>query len=432
MVPMPPIALWARHVWSDFPLQLQHGRCCRTPAQLKLLLELHYKVNPSVGSSYSDCWAKLKHWQQYDKTASIIACSNYAKREDFIRCGDSTFKCRDRLLCPRCCYRRSALPLLREFGDAFSADQQVWFIVISLSRDPVESHRLIYRDVAADELHEIRSRSLIQSCSRGDFGVEFDTFDDIKQCRLVWDFTTNAVREFTGDRRGDFFSGAVGGPELAVQFQPLRVLPHANYLVWSPDFSIEAAYKFRKYIRTRMRDCRPLQGGIYPSLACYRLPTADDLRHVVKYMVKPIALATAYTIAAELAKCEPAKMIDLNRQVNDFLSNLLFVFHRLNRVSRHVRCLFSNPGYIGRDTPWRSEQRRRDAERRLLQRDNGKIPGRSDFKRRHSKKSSVEKWEARIRPLMGRQAPPRHSQHYYWRRWNDPPPPPPPPSSRPT
>src|SRR5208283_629847 len=118
----------------------------------------------------------------YDATAGIICCSKYSRAEDFAHCGERSFNCGDTHLCPRCSYRRLARPLLDEFGNAFTADNEVWYIVLSLSSDPDETHRLIFRDLDGGDLQNLKHRNLAPSIGPDDYGVGFANHEDVMIC----------------------------------------------------------------------------------------------------------------------------------------------------------------------------------------------------------------------------------------------------------
>ena len=114
-----------QHNWASFETQFRHANCHHAAHQSDLVQELHRKFNPKIDSNYdARVWLSQKNWFSYDATATIIACSNYERRIDFVRCGYAfgarRFACKDRLLCPRCCHLRHALPLLEEFGDTIT------------------------------------------------------------------------------------------------------------------------------------------------------------------------------------------------------------------------------------------------------------------------------------------------------------------------
>ena len=410
-------------MWNDLDLHLMHATCCSTPGNVEFLQFANEKVTLPPGSSFSKYWPYQNQHHGYAALASIISCSTYAKKEDLIRCGYSSFRCQDTLLCPLCCYWRLSQRLLDEFGNAFTADREVFYIVLSLSADPDETQRLLFRDCSETDIHQIKAHGLTEPCSPAHYGVPFATSDDLLQSRLVWSFIAEAIAEFTGKGGGKCFHGLVGGPELAFRFSPLRVLPHANFLAWSPGFSADDARELRKSIRQRMRDCRRLKRGLYPAIACYRLGSADDLRAVAGYMCKPIDLASAYEAAADLADYAPAHMIALNAQTNTFLHRQPLVFHRLPRIVRYGACNASSRSYCGQVTEWRLKQRARNAERRRYREtlsDCFDQPGYRPYR------SVLEKWEAHAKHHLEREIFPRHSRFYYWNLKYETPPPPPP------
>ena len=411
--PLPSDCPSVHQAWCDLPAQIQHCHCCRTSEERELLSVAGEKVSAPFGNSYGTYWKRTNKWTAYDTTACIICCSNYNKKKDFIHCGYQcvygSFQCQDRL-CPRCSYRRLTIPLLAEFGNSFSAENEVFFIVVSLSRNRDETHRLIFRDFDSSDFDKIKAGSLADPCSPNDYGVEFMTQEDLTQCRLVFQFIAEAIRKFTGKGGSKFFSGAVGGPELAVRFQPLRVVPHANYLVWSSGFTIDDARKLREFIRNKMRYCRGFKKGIYPTLSCIRIASGDDLRRVAQYIVKPIGLAAAYRMAADIAHCEPAKMASLNCETNLFLENLPCVFLNLHRISRHGRCNAVDHDYIGDVTFDRLQRRELDAERR-------KERGYYDLtvgQPAQSKRSPLERWDEQLRLRSARRGRPRRGRFDYW------------------
>jgi hypothetical protein len=402
--------LASRQDWSDLHHQLELATYINAYERQKLLATVHQKVTTPVGSSFSDYWRKQAVWNGYNRAASIVACSDYTRRDDFVHCGYSTFSCQDRLLCPRCCFNNLARRVQEEFGNSFAADREVFYIVLSLSRDPDETHRLKFKDIGDDEFHGLKHRGasapFTEVVNAGAYGAEFAAYEDMLQCRLLWQFMTEAIREFTGNKRGSLFSGVVGGPELAVQFQPLRVLPHANYLCWLPGFSVAGARDLRKFLRTKMRDCRQLETGLYPSVACYRLRAADDLRRVVNYIFKPIDLASAYTRAAERVNYTPADMECLNRDLNSFLKNVPDVFWKLNRVSRYGRCSASHRSYIGEVSAYRQAEREAAAERRAA---GGRV------KPAGSNRDSITRWELYYMDKTEHPSWPHPSRFQWWR-----------------
>ena len=271
-----------------------------------------------------------------------------------------------------------------------------------------------YHDFERTDRDGLKGSKLATPCDPGDYGVPFETGDDVEQCRLLWKLFNEAIHEFTGTGRHQRFLGVVGGPELAVQFQPLRVLPHCNFVVFTNSFTEDDARELRRLIRTKMRNCRPLKLKRFPSVACYRLRTRDDLRAVLSYSTKPIDLTGQYTRAAERIKFEPAAMAALNADLKEFLNRLPDAFHQLPRITRHGVCHPNSQGYIGQISDWRQARRERDAERRRALRQDGS---------RAQRKPKQSATAAKMKPRRS-----RSSRFAYWRRAVMPGPPPMPPS----
>ena len=137
--PHPEDCFWVCNDRGNFMSQVEHRDCCRSHEERDLLLIGNEKLTASVGSSYDLYWTNQIKRHKYDSLVSILACSHYYRREDAIRCGYLSFACHDTLFCPRCCYRRLAWPLLDEYGSGFCAENEVWFVVVSLSSNPDET-----------------------------------------------------------------------------------------------------------------------------------------------------------------------------------------------------------------------------------------------------------------------------------------------------
>ena len=144
-----------------------------------------------------------------------------------------------------------------------------------------------------------------------------------------------------------------------------------------------------------MRGCRQITPGLYPKVAVYRMQSQDDLRTVIKYIFKPIALSDAYLMAANKLGLEPTGMAELNEQVNLFLENLLFAFHDVVRMNRYGICSPSHRKYIGVVTEERLERRDRDRIRRKQrQKEAAEIKKFfSEFKPHKRKQSKEERWK---------------------------------------
>lgn len=79
--------LAVQHDWSDLHHQLELATYTNAHERHELLATVQQKVTAPVGSSFSNCWRKQAAWSGYDRAASIIACSDYANRDDFVNCG---------------------------------------------------------------------------------------------------------------------------------------------------------------------------------------------------------------------------------------------------------------------------------------------------------------------------------------------------------
>lgn len=406
-----------RHRCDDLDLQYRiASRTHPNSVEHELLLEAQRKFAGGVGSEYGIHWPKLKAARGYDKTLSLAICGDYPGRDDLDRCGYLSFSCHDRLLCPRCCYRFLAGPLVDEFGDVALAGMQAFYVCISLSADPDEAARFKYRDFERSDRDGVKGTGTYTPCRPEDYGIPFATEADVDQCRTIWRIFSEVVHEFTGIGRHQRFLGVVGGPELSVQLGPLRVIPHCNFVIWISSFTEDDARELRRLIRAKFRNCRPLKLKAFPSIACYHLRTRDDLRAVLSYSMKPIDLAGQYARAAERVNYEPIDMAALNGDVKTFLGLLPLAFHQVPRITRHGICHPTARGYIGHTTSWRAARRERDAERRRALRQDGSLA------RRNPKKS---KTSAKPKPRCS-----RSSRFAYWRRAVMPGPPPMPPGRR--
>jgi hypothetical protein len=354
------------HLWSDLDLQLNHFKCLPEDKQ-QLLKHAYSRVSYDLPDGSPGFWKRQKEWEDYDATASIIALSSYEGQEDFLRCGYYGYSCQKRP-CLRCVYNLVAEPALIEFRDSFGADNECYFVVTSLSREPDERKRLIFKDLTKSEMQQVKRRGQFEQGSLDDYGIPFVDPDDVLQTRIYWQIFGNAIHEVTDRRmrRGKLFSGAFGGPELSVRFRPLAALPHANYVAWSPGFCAEDARRLRRVVRDKLRGSRRIKPGLYPHLGVYRILSADDLQRVIEYIFKPIALAYAYMLTASKLDRDPEQLALLNRQVNVFLENLDGAFYGMDRMNRYGFCNASSgdDNYIGVVTAKRRARRLADAVRR--------------------------------------------------------------------
>jgi hypothetical protein len=156
---------------------------------------------------------------------------------------------------------------------------------------------------------------------------------------------------------------------------------------------------------------------LYPSIACYRIASSDDLRRIVNYIFKPIDLAGAYGNAAERVNYMPAEMEHLNGETNEFLMNVLTVFWNLRRLTRYGRCNASHHGYFGHVTEYRRAQRECNAEQRAS-------AGADRTSGKKSTANDIVRWERHYWDELDRPAWPRRSRFQYWKAVNEPTPPP--------
>ena len=353
-------------LWSDLDLQVNHFKCWAQDKQ-RLLRHAYDRVNYNRRDGSPGYWKRQKAWADYDATASIIALSSYERQDDFLRCGYQRYSCQDRLLCLRCVYNLLAEPALVEFGDAYGSDRECFFIVLSLSREPDERKRLIFTDLTKSDMQQIKRRGQFEQGLLDNYGIRFTDPEDVLQARIYWQIFGDAIHEVTDRRvrRGKLFSGAFGGPELSVRFMPLAVLPHANYVCWSPGICADDVRRLRRIVRDKLRGCRRIKPGLYPHVAVYRILSADDLKRVIKYIFKPIALAFVYMLTASKLDRDPEQLERLNAQVNVFLENIDGAFYQMDRMNRYGFCnANSDDAYVGVVSEARRARRLADTVRR--------------------------------------------------------------------
>jgi len=326
-----------------------------------MLEKIYKKVNFELASGEPGYWNNQREWKEYDRTAAIVALSTYDNREAFCGCGFRGYSCGDPL-CTRCCYNLRAEPAWREYQRAFTtADNECFLVVISLSRQKDEKLRLIFKDLTKSEMQQIKLSGRAE-LDRPEYGIAFDGAEPEAETQAYWRIYHQVMHEFTG--HGKLFSGAFGGPELAVRFLPLRVLPHANYVVWSSGFSSDDLRLFRRALREKLRGSRQITPGIYPKITVYRIMAKRDFKAVVEYIFKPIDVGCAYSVAAEAVNYEREQLLRLNFETDCFLEELPVVFNGVHRMNRFGFCSANSSDYVGMVTPERQERRMKDAERR--------------------------------------------------------------------
>lgn len=350
------------HIWNNLHLQLNHLRCLPEVTQ-QLLKDVYRRVTYDLPSGEPGFWKRQTEYVSYHETASIIACSDYENRRNFCRCGYYGYSCRDPL-CKRCCFTMRGGPAIFEFGDAFDARNEVYYIVLSLSGDLDERKRIIFKDLTKAEWEQIKARGCFEQGKQINYGIPFTEPEDLLKARIYWEQFARTIKQFTGRKKP--FAAAFGGPELSVRFLPLRALPHANYVAFADAVTRDDARAMRRVLREFLRGCRRLDYRVYPKVAVYRLPSHTDLREVTDYIFKPVGIAIPYALTADKLDYQPDGMRDLNQEVNQCLDNIRYVFTGLARMNRYGVC---NPSageanYIGTVSEERLERRANDAKNR--------------------------------------------------------------------
>lgn len=383
----------------DLDLQLNHFNCWSAERRV-MLDKIYRKVNYELPSGRPGYWNNLRQWKGYDETATIIALSSYENRWGFCSCG-LRYSCGDPL-CERCCYKRRAEPALREYKRAFGADNECYFIVISLSREPNEKKRLIFTDLTKSEMEQAKLSGCTEQGLQN-YGIPFSGVEPEAECRVYWRIFQEVIHEFTGRKK--LFSGAFGGPELAIRFLPLAVLPHVNYIAWSPGLCADDLRRLRRVLREKLRGCRKITPGVFPKLSVYRILNTKDYRAVIKYMFKPIDVGFAYRVATDAVDYEPELLQQLNSHVDFFLENLPQTFTGIHRMTRFGFCSPTSGHYMGIVTPERQERREKDAARRKRRQD------RAEEIRKH-----FPEYKPHRRKLTQQQRDDLHDMRYWHRR----------------
>ncbi len=386
---MPELGCDVAHLLKcDLDLQLNHIDCWGAVGRARLE-RIYRKVNYDQKSGEAGYWKNQRDWKEYDRTATLIALSGDHRADAFCDCGFHGYSCGDRYLCLRCCFNLLAEPALIEFGNSFTADQECYFIVMSLSGERDETKRLIFKDLTKSEMQQIKLAGQLEQGSPQNYGIPFSEPLDAVVVQTYFQIYRQVISNFTGRGRGKLFSGAFGGPELAVRFLPLAALPHANYVAWSPGISSDDVRRLRRALRDKLRGSRRLKSRLYPKLTVYRIQARDDYRAVIRYIFKPIDFGIAYHLAAQSADCDPADLRELNSQVDYFLQNLRFAMSDVRRMNRYGFCSPASKPYVGHVSLDRKLRRKKDAARRLKRKKKEaevrrKFPGYQPHKRRQS------------------------------------------------
>lgn len=380
-----------RLIWSDLDLQLNHLACrcprCHTEEVGELLKIVYKKVHYVRKDGELGYFNKQREFADYDQRASILVLADYEHRDRFCRCGlarrdGKSSGCGDIRFCPRCCWNLRTEPVLEEYLDVYGADQEVVFITLSLSRDAREEARIVYKDLTRSEIEQIKEGCLADGLNKQ--GLRFVDAEDLIQCQAYWDVCKKVIRY--AEQKG-WFSGAVSAPELAVQFNPVTVLPHEHGVGFSPGFCAENAREMRRYMKRLIRQCRAISDKMHPSVYIYRITSKEDYEAVLKYCFKPIAIERAYGLASAVAGRDPVALARIDRGVERFIENVVLAFSEVHRIRRYGICLATHKGYCGHVTDERKKKRKKEAERRA---------------RKRAEEAKVEAQAAKMRQKDGR------------------------------
>lgn len=341
--------------WSSFELQLRHAQCCHDAETATLLRGLHGKLLDRSGGPYARTWPAPENWYNYDVAATAVACSDmpYAKKFDYLRCGfeinGHRFYCKQPWLCPRCAYLQ-ARKVSAKFAESFGQDLQVFGLTLSLSHDPNEGNRLIFRGLKDDDSRNIQHTLLAKADGASSYGIPVRSLDDAPIFTHLIGLFEKAVNDLTKRGPRQRITGGVRGREFGVRFTPtLHVLPHVHFTIWSPAFDADDALALLRRVRELMRNSRALNYErlgvrIYPSVACCRLGTREDLKKALRYSLKPILYPKAYINYAESVHHDPAKLQVLNQQANLLLRLVPIAFKGLPRYISFGACHRNSKG----------------------------------------------------------------------------------------
>ena len=325
--------------WSNFPAQLFHRR--QLPEREKSLLGVLYrKCHYIRKNGQPGYWNNQCSWREYDSLSAILVRANFAKKESFVMCGwprkdGLASYCRQVRFCPRCNHVFRRQPILDEYGDAFSKEQEVWFLTLSLTRETDEKRRFVYKDLEERDWEQITERGATDGCLHTKPALPFDSGADYLQCAKYLKIMQRVMKEFSDAKR---FRGAVGAAEVATWFQPLSVIPHMHYVVFASSFSEDDARDLRRRLKDLIRNSRGVADKMQPSVACYRLPASADLRRVLAYCFKPIALNVAYKVALCRGEYSVRRLDALNEELDMFLEGFEVVFTEVLTVHRLGIC----------------------------------------------------------------------------------------------
>ncbi len=392
-----------RHIWSDLDLQLNHFSCCRSESQQNLLRAVYRKTTYTLKSGTPGYWNNQTAWDNYAARASIIALSNYEHRVAFCLCGlprrdGSASTCNDVDICPRCDHRLRRQPMLDEYEDCFTSDQESLFITLSLTSDQQESMRIVYKDLTKSEMEQITAHGLCDPYLHRGLGISEPL--DYLQHQVYWELYGKVMGAAVNKRH--HLSGAFGSAELAVRFLPLGAIPHAHCIAFSSGFCSDFARDLRRALKKLIRQTRRITDKLHPSVAVYRIRTAEDYRRVIGYIFKPIKIEQAYEFAALKMDYKPEVMAVLNNQVNICFEGVESVFYGVRRVYRYGICQPNKKGYCGHVTPERMAEREAERERRHERKEEAQalesmLPG---YRHARRKRSTDERHERREKHFL--------------------------------
>jgi len=357
----------AQYDWSSLPGQLLN-RHHLGERDRSLLGAVYRKCYYERADGEPGWWNRQRQFHDYDARATIIARSRFEKKVAFCLCGYGRYDkrgyyCHQVRIGPRCHYHFRLRPILDEFGRAYRADREVWFVTLSLTRQEGDRGRFVYKDLEPEDWKKHAEEGAADVYDQRAPALPFDLGLDYCQCQVYLGFFQRIMKE---SLEPGWCSGAVGAPEVAVWFRPLSVLPHAHYVMFTDGFSEDRARDIRRRLKQMIRNSRRITDKkLYPSTAFYRLPTRKDYIKALRYCFKPVAVEVPYRLALAVGEPSPRWFDGLNEDTNRFLEVLEGAFFGVNSVHRLGICQPCNERYCGFVTEER--QQRRDAERKRRQ-----------------------------------------------------------------
>jgi hypothetical protein len=317
---------WSKTPW---PLQSYPGL---PEGTIELLISAHEKY---LGSTCPRDESDSFWGERLDPVGqlNLIANSNLPKRARIVNCDvrsvprpSYVYPCGHRFLCLDCCSKWGRR-LKTCFDDLIGRESEI--------------------------LHLVLGVRLVRSSTEGpvDFipsvGCEA-AFNHIMR------IMTEGLRAVCRSDRDQIIRGAIGGPEPAVAFLPLRVKPHAHYVVFANGWTTEIETTMKHTIAQKIHDCRPLKrwcsvhGALRVTVDTTPIVAGDHLRAAVGYPRKPVDVVTPYRNAIAACHADADCMRILNREFNDFVGSFDSMFKDLNRIRRLGVCHGSSKHYIGK------------------------------------------------------------------------------------